>query len=859
MPELKSGRQHHPSALIARRASSLRNLVSWLVLSCISAPAWAASADNASTDSAPTDSTPTDSANEQPDTEGIIADWLDRSQLNEAQLDVLGTACCGMFVEPPREGEYSDTEPELAPTEIDTPSPIRQPEPRQFYVDGEVAVRQGYRSLRATEGLHLNEETNILTLQGDVIFREPGFLVTGSGARLNQTTGDNEIDLAAYVMHETQIHGTAGRLSYNSDSGMLVMENGEFSRCEPVDPFWVMQARQLRLDNERGVGYASAVTLRIRDVPVFYYPFTLPFPIGDQRVSGFLPPSLSNSRDGGLDIAVPYYFNLAPHYDATVTPRIVSRRGPMLSGEFRYLSSWSMNTINGSLMPSDDTYDPARANVPGGRTPSRERRWFTGFEHDGRLGDNWRTFVDYSAISDADYFRDLGTRDLNIESRTHLNKEGVLGWQAGHWEAEGRVQRIQIIDPYVASIDINKPFDRLPELRVAGQYEWNGLRYGVESSHVHFDRSLDRELLTPEQINSGALVTGERLTLTPWVSLPLRRPGYFVVPTLRYRYAQWSLDQQALGTADNPDRGVGVFSLDSGLIFERPLRFNNSNALQTLEPRLYYLYSEQEDQHQLPTFDTAQLNFNFNQLFREDRFSGPDRIGDANQLSAALTTRVITDYGLERARFSVGQIFHFQKRTVTLNSPLQNWLLLQPLDTDRSALVMEGSYTPDGIWRFGADLQWDQENANIDEGSIAVQYRADNNRIVNVAYRYREKTDVFLNAPPLLDPRIRQTDVSGIWPVNDNWRLIGRWNYDHSNHRNLETFAGVEYSNCCATLRLVARDWVNDYEFIEQNTRQNRGIFFQLTLHGLGNLTGSGLSSLLTQGIPGFEEQDFND
>lgn len=838
----------------------LRTFASWLVLYSVASPVW--SDDTTSTDTATQTTAPPATVRRdmtEVRSEGIMADWYDRSQLSAGQLESLGNACCGMFVEPPVEGEYADVEPDLAPTEIDTPSPVRQPEARQFYVDGEVAVRQGYRSLRATQGLHLNEDTNILTLQGDVIFREPGFLITGEGARLDQNTGDNDIDLAQYVMHQTQIHGTAGRLSYNSESGMLVMENGEFSRCEPADPFWVMQARQLRLDNEQGVGYASSVTLRIRDVPVFYYPFTLPFPIGDQRVSGFLPPSLSNSRDGGLDLAVPYYFNLAPHYDATLTPRIISKRGPMLSGEFRYLASWSMNTVTASILPQDDTYDPQRANIPGGRTPSRERRWFTGVEHEGRLGENWRTFIDYSAISDPDYFRDLGTRDLNVESRTHLNKEGVLGWQSGPWQAAARVQRTQIIDPYIASIDINKPFDRLPELRAAGEYELHGVRYGVHTTHVNFDRSLDRDLLSLSQINRGALVTGQRLTLDPWISLPLRRPGYFVVPTLRYRYTQWSLDDQAVGTDSSPDRGVGVFSLDSGLVFERPFQFRGADAIQTLEPRLYYLYSERAHQQQLPTFDTAQLNFNFNQLFREDRFSGADRIGDANQLSAAVTSRVITDDGLERARFSIGQIFYFEDRTVTLDSPLQRWLLLQPTDTDRSALVMEASFSPNRTWRFGADLQWDEENANIDEGSVSIQYRADNNRVLNAAYRYREKTDVFLDVPMLLDPRIRQTDLSGAWPLNDNWRLVGRWNYDHSNHRNLETFAGVEYSNCCATLRLVARDWVNDYEFIEQNTRQNRGIFFQLTLHGLGDLTGSGLSSLLTQGIPGFEEQDFND
>jgi LPS-assembly protein len=253
------------------------------------------------------------------------------------------------------------------------------------------------------------------------------------------------------------------------------------------------------------------------------------------------------------------------------------------------------------------------------------------------------------------------------------------------------------------------------------------------------------------------------------------------------------------------------------------------------------------------------LNLNFNQLFRPDRFSGADRVGDANQISAALTSRFVTADGFERARVSAGQIFHLEDRTVSLDSPLQSWLQLQPMDTERSALILEGIYRPHQRWQLAADLQWDQENSNIDEGSIAFQYRVDDERIINMAYRYRERTDVFLQAPPLLDAVIRQTDLSAVWPLNDNWRMFGRWNYDHSNRRNLETFAGVEYSNCCATMRVVARDWVNEYEFFDPASRKNRGLFFQMTLLGLGDLTGGGLSNLLTRGIPGFKEYNVND
>lgn len=790
---------------------------------------------------------------------GIMQDWASRQNMTAEQAAGVNPACCGMFVEPALTGDNAALNPDSAPTEIVTAARVNQPQPSQVYVEGDVSVRQGYRTLLASDGLHLDEETNILTLQGDVVFREPGFLVTGEGALLDQNAGNNTISQASYVIHNTQIHGTAARLSYNSDSGMMTMENGAFSRCEPMDPFWMVQASSLMLDNANGVGYARELTLRLRDVPVFYYPYTLQFPIGDQRVSGILPPSISNSRDNGVDIALPYYFNLAPHYDATLTPRLMTERGVMLNAEFRYLADWSMNVVNVAALPDDKTYNATRASLSSNATP-QARRWFAGFSHEGQPWQNWRTFVDLNTVSDANYFRDLGTRNLNLESRTHLNKEAVVSWQDARWHAEGRVQRIQLLDPFLASIDVNKPFDRLPEIKLSRQGDsFGALRYGVDGSHVRFDRSLDRSLLTAQQINSGALVSGSRVSAEPWLSLPFRGAGYFLIPGARYRYASWQLDQQANNTAANPERGVSVFSLDSGLIFDRPVTVAGLSATQTLEPRLYYLYSEQKDQHLLPNFDSAQLHMNFNQLFRDNRFSGGDRVGDANQISAAVTSRLLTADGQERARISVGQIFHFEDRNVSLDSPLQKWLILQPLDTDRSALIMEASYQPHERWQLMTDLQWDQENNNIDQGSIAVQLRGDQQRLFNLAFRYREKTDVFLDAPPLIDPRIKQTDMSAVWPLNENWRMLGRWNYDHSNSRNLETFAGVEYSNCCATVRLIARDWVNDYEFNELNTRQNRGIFFQLSLHGLGDLAGGGLDSLLGNSIPGFKEQDSND
>ena len=790
-------------------------------------------------------------------------DWVPMEQMTAEQRASLPANCCGAFIEPTRtglDGQVLDAtaDPATAPTLFTAPGAIEQDTDARVNIAGAVSIQQGNRTISNSAATQIDQQADTITLTGDVEFRESGVLLTGSGAFVDQANSQNRIDNASYVLHQYGVHGAASVIVYDSAGDVLAIENGEFSRCEPGNEFWTLQSRRMRLDTAAGIGTAEGVTLRIKDVPVFHYPFTVPFPLGDQRVSGFLAPSIGSTSDGGLDVAVPYYLNLAPHYDATLTPRVIGDRGAMASGEFRYLADWSMNTVSASLLPGDKRFDAATAGVPGSDSPAREDRWFVGLQHAGQLGERWSTAINYEAVSDDRYFRDLGSSGLTVSSRTHLQRNGQLNYRAPDWYAGTRVQRIDIIDPYVSASDLNIPYDRLPELTLGASQTLGGLQLKVDASHVRFDRSLDRDGLTPAQIAAGALVQGSRLHVEPEISWPVRGDAGFFVPSAAYRYTQWSLDQQAAGTLQDPDRGLGLFSLDTGLVFERPMARGNG-FVQTLEPRLFYLYSEQEDQSLLPTFDSAQINFNYGQLFRSDRFSGHDRIGDADQLSLALSTRFISGSGEERGRLSIGQIIHFEDRIVALDSPLQSWVTLQPRNTDRSALVGEAFYLLSEQWRLNSDLQWNEDQQHVDESSLSLRYQGDENHIFNIGYRFRRLVDLYGPVPAGLDPRIKQSDVSGVWPLNNQWRLLGRWHYDHSNSRNLDTFAGVEYSNCCATIRLVAREWIDDDEFFLLQDDTNTGVFFQLTLNGLGNVSGGGISRMLSDGILGFKEYGTNE
>lgn len=784
-------------------------------------------------------------------------DWVPRSALSAAQLAALPANCCGAFIDPSFVVKSAANDPSLAPTELNAESGLSQVNQDEISIEGNVTVRQGYRTVQNDQTTEINRAENTMLMKGNVEFREPGMLILGESAFIDSDDDTNKIETAQYVIHDFGAHGNAGSIVYNSDSGLVVIDNGEFSRCEPEDPFWKLSASNITLDQAAGRGYATDVSLRIKDVPVFYYPFTMPFPLGEQRSSGFLAPSTGSTRSGGFDFELPYYLNLAPNYDATISPRVVSDRGVMLSTEFRYLADWSMNTLNTSYLGGDKLFDAATANIQGSDSPTTENRWFIGFEHQGAIGEHWTTYVDYNAVSDEDYFFDLGSNGLNVFSRSHLNRQGRLNFNSDYFRAGINVQRVQVIDPFINAVNINTPYDILPQLNFDTGYELPlGFSVKLRGQLTSFDRNLDEASLSLTQLANGALVTGDRTNLEPEISWAIETPGWFLRANGKYNFSQYSLENQAVGTLEDPDIGVGTVSVDAGLVFERQLA--GGSGTQTLEPRLYYLYSEFEDQSMLPLFDTAELNFSFNQLFRNDRFSGGDRVGDADQITAAITSRILDKNGKEQARASLGQITYFEDRRVSLSNPLINFASRYSPVASTSSFVGEVGLSFAENWQLNTDVQWNQDSESVDEGSFQLRYQRDNDHLFNVAYRLRSlvNTPTFI-LPTGIDARIKQTDVSGVWPVSANWKVLGRWNYDHSNGRNLDAFAGVEWSNCCATIRVIGREWVDQDELFIANIEPNQAIFVQFTLNGLGNLTGGGLSNLLSDGIWGFRDTNY--
>ena len=785
-------------------------------------------------------------------------DWMPRASMTIEQQESLPDNCCGNFIDPIASFADNTAIPAEAETLFRANQGLQQLAQNLITINGDVTVQQGFRSIINDQVTNIDREANTVSMEGNVEFREPGILLLGSSAFIDNDDNSNRIENAQYVLHNYSAHGQAQSIIYSSDSSVVSIENGEFSRCEPGNNFWKLRADNITLDQKENRGYAQNASLQLGGLPIFYYPFTLPFPLGDERSSGLLAPSTGSTRSGGFDFELPYYFNLAPHYDATLSPRLISDRGVLVGTELRYLASWSMNTLNMSGLSGDQLYDAAQIDVLGSDSPSVEDRWFIGFEHMGSLGRNWSTFIDYNAISDEDYFYDLGSSGLNLLSRTHLNRQGALNFNSEYLRAGLNVQRIQIIDPFISAIDLSRPYDRLPQFHFESDlYFRAGFSFGIRGEITSFDRDLNEAALSTTQIANGALTKGERINLEPEISWSLESPGWFVRASAKYKHVEYSLENQAIGTLADPDLGTGIYSLDAGLVFERNMTSNGGGWIQTLEPRVYYLYSEYIDQSMLPLFDTSELNFSFNQLFRDDRFSGGDRFADSDQVTVALTSRILNSAGKETARVSIGQTQYFQDRLVTLSNSLLTWLpRYSPLYT-KSALASEVAFTFGEKVQLSTDLQWNEDTQEVEEGSFQLRYQGNDN-LLNIAYRYRTLvSSPSFTLPVGIDPRIKQTDISGIWPVTANWKLLARWNYDHSNSRNLESFVGVEWSNCCATIRLIGREWVDEDELFLPNIKPDRGIFVQFTLKGLGNLTGGGLSNLLSDSIWGFRDTNY--
>ncbi len=665
--------------------------------------------------------------------------------------------------------------------------------------NGNVTMRRGDQFLGA-DNLSFDKAAGLYKATGSVRYQAGNLRVRGATAEGNQNTDTHSMQDLQYQMLSRRGNGKAKRLSVTDDIGVL--HEATYSTCPPEARHWELRARQIDFDTERGMAVARGASLRVGKVPVLYMPWFM-FPTDDTRRTGLLMPSISNSSRNGFDWRQPIYINLAPNYDATLSPRWMSKRGASLGTQFRYLNASGKGTLDGVWMPHDDLRDRSRGQVR--------------FEGVQGFGSQWQARANLNWISDPRFFEDFNSSIDGLSQATAYSAIGLYG-RGQHWRAGISADHWQRADHTLS--DSVLPYDRLPRVffnwdqRISGPF-----RAGFDAEAVRFDHAV--------------YAAGSRLDIKPWISAPLEGNAWFVRPSLGYRHTSYALDNSlghALGD-NSPSRGQSIFSVDSGLFFERNTQVKGRDYLQTIEPRLFYLNVPYTDQSNMPVFDTQPLTFSWNQLFRENRYSGADRQTDANQLTLALTTRMLRAAdGFERLSASIGQIRYFKESRVRLPG--------EPItEKGGSAWVADVNYAPTARWNFGASYQYDPKFQRTDLASVRARYLLPDDGVFNLGYRYRRA-------------RLEQVDLAFLYPINERWSLVGRQYYSLRDSKTLESLFGMQWDSCCVAVRLVGRRYVQNRAGELGNT-----LMFEIELKGLGS-AGQDTRRALRRSILGYNRED---
>lgn len=705
-------------------------------------------------------------------------------------------ALCGDA--PPGEVSYPETSPN-DPVELTSDQGLFNRLTGEGLFTGDARATQGGRSLDA-DVLRYYQFTDKVEAEGDILFSDRGLSLRAPEARMLLDTGDMEAFDVHYDIEQRHARGRA-EYALRDEPDVVDLRNATFTTCPVGKNDWSLYGKDVTLDQKEGIGSAWHALFRIKDVPVLYTPYAQ-FPLDNRRRTGFLIPSFGNTSKSGVEIVVPYYFNLAPNYDATLTARLLSDRGIQWRPDFRYLFPGTQGEAHFEVLPDRE---------------ADETRYLIDFKNTTRITNRWSSNILYTSVSDDNYFEDLGS-SIEQTSQSFLQRRAELFYDGGFWNLLSRVQELQTIDPAVSNA--NLPYARLPQFLLTARRpeELLGLGFDFRGEFVNFERADS--------------VTGGRLDGRLALERPLIRPGYFLKPKAILRFTGYGLQDTLPGEPVNPTRSIPSVALDSGLIFDRPLF--GGKMIQTLEPRAFYLYTPLVNQDDIPVFDTSQFDFTFAQMFRDNRFTSADRVGDANQLTLALSSSLVDpSQGIERATLGIGQVVYFADREVTLPGGT-------PETNDVSNLVVDGVFNINPQWRIQANTQWDPFNVQFERTSARLRYRGHGRRLLNIGYSARVG-------------EFEQGDISLVYPLTPRWLVIGRWNYDFLNERNQNILAGIEYESCCWAARLVGRHFISGaLTDTGDDSEYSTSIQFQFVLKGLTEL-GSNIDELLEKSIIGFD------
>lgn len=740
-------------------------------------------------------------------TQGAELDWHPLAAGTSSR-----THCTGRYRQPRVHFADAALAPERQPLRISAGQVTGRPGGLSR-LGGGVHLRQGNRQVWSQDA-RLDQRSRQAHFRGDVRLREPDLLILGDNARLNLAQESARLEEVRFVIHDSQLRGQAKSLEKRGD-GRLVIHQGGYTRCEPGNDAWVLEGERIVLRPDDGLGSVRHARLRVGGVPVLYAPYLF-FPIDDRRMSGLLTPELTVTDRNGFDYLQPYYFNLAPWMDDTLSLRYLEKRGVQLENEFRYRHRRGSLRLGTAWLESDDQAD--------------RDRWLLALDHQGNPAPGWQSHIDFTRVSDSNYFEDLSTQ-LAINRNEHVQQQGRLDYHTRGLHAGLLLQDYQVVDE--ATQEAHAMLPRL-EMASDGHTRAAGLplRWRQRLEFTRFARD-------PEGFAGLARAEGDRWHWEGRLSAPFNWSWGFLRPAFNLSHSRYHLKGQPANIPGDAKRTQPRYSLDAGLFFERPLAWGDRHYRQTLEPRLKLIEAPFRDQGELPRFDTDRLTFSFDQLFRDDRFSGVDRQGDARRLSLALTTRVLDEQGREHLSLSAGQMLHFRNRRVRLDPEAP------PLTDERSQWAAQAQWQPTNHWQVSGDGLWEQNLQRVNKFNLGLGYRRDSDRRFNAEYRFTRGA-------------LEQLNLSAIWPLSPRWSLMGRWLADMDGGEPLDRILGLEYESCCWRVRTLYRSWIDE----SSDARHNRGLFLQLTLKGLGTAgtqalgEGSASAEDFLRAITGFEERE---
>lgn len=683
---------------------------------------------------------------------------------------------------------------------------------------GDVVIEQQGRQIRADK-ITIDPTMTYATAQGRVEMAQDGIVAQSDQVRYNLKQQIGAFENSYYISEQTNAHGKAGKIE-RPNSQEVILHDATYSACAPsASPTWQIKAKEIKLNQETGRGVTKGTKLYIKNTPVMAVPY-FNFPIDDRRTTGLLTPSFGYTNDGGVQVATPVYLNLAPNYDATVTPRIITNRGAMLDGQFRYLTEhFGYGQIWGGYLPSDNEYGEDRKDLHA--------------VHEWQINPQFHLSGEYNYASDKEFFSDLSENpnthtDLNLRRALRLNyANGIKGLTA-----QLKAETFQTLDKEVS--DENRPYARLPQLLVNYVYgdTVNGWQFEYDNDTAYFKKDLKNSTTNVE--NSGT-----RLYNQFAVRYNYRKPYAFIIPEIGVRTINSWYDQDSLATRNldkNEDMSVIVphFNLDMGLNFEKQGKY-----LQQISPRAFYAYAPYKNQSNNPNFDTTTASINYDQLFSPTRFYGHDRLDDNNFLSLGVNYRLFDPKGLERLRAGIGQSFFFEDRRVTLRD----------VETEKRTgpIVSLGSQFTENI-SVNANAAWTSSGENA-QRDIQFYYTGNQGNLYNLGYFYRQDIQG-------RQASYDQVMASFIQPIKDNWRVIGHAQYDIDNDVMRDMLVGVNYESCCWGVSVYGRSYYNDLDNPNNpDVHSKRAIMAEFTLKGLGGLNNK-FNGLLESRVLGFNKMN---